>query len=200
MLCSLVYSALFATSLAYRVLEFTGKRCTGAQVGIDRLVEPSTCTALNKGISNSVLAKIDNFNNDKYTLKVHDTDDCTGNIIGSITGLNGCLNISQNTAGKAVQVIPVSSGHDTPNKGFVTDHQYNLASKNENVIKVPIMHAGFRTVQRSSRTENGTYLDESFDIFDPMTLEQLRELDEAWTVPWEVTATASTNETSLRSP
>lgn len=200
MLRSLVYSAFVATSLAYRVLEFTGKRCTGAEVGIDRLVEPSTCTALNEGISNSVLAKIDNFNDDKYALNVHDTDDCTGNIVGGTIGLNGCLNISQNAGGKAVQVIPVSIGHGTPNKDFVTNHQYNLASKDEKVIKVPIMHVGFRTVQRSSRTENGTYLDEAFDIFDPMILEQPRELDEAWAVPWEVTATDSTNETSLRSP
>ncbi|ODM16284.1 hypothetical protein SI65_08283 [Aspergillus cristatus] len=137
------------------------------------------------------------FKND-WKIHLHDTDDCTENIVGTITGLNGCLNIFQNATGKAIQVIPVSSDETT--RGFVTDHQYNLASKDEKVMKVPIMHAGFRTVQKSSGTENGTYLDEAFDIFESTTLEQLRELDETWAVPWEVTDTDSANETSLHSP
>lgn len=62
------------------------------------------------------------------------------------------------------------------------------------------MHAGLRTVQKSSRTENGTYLDEAFDIFESTILEQLREFDETWAVPWKVTDMDSVNETSLHSP
>jgi len=68
------------------------------------------------------------------------------------------------------------------------------------MVKTPIIHAGFRTVQNSSRTENENYLDEALDIFEPTTIEQLRELDGAWAVSWEVTKTDSTNETSLHSP
>jgi len=111
------------------VLEFTDERCTGAQVGIHRIAEPSTSTVLNEDVSTSILVKLDNFNDDQYIVKVHDTDDCTENIVGTITGLNGYLNISQNATGKAVQVIPVSS--DGTTRGFVTDYQYNLAGKNE---------------------------------------------------------------------
>lgn len=199
MLRPLVYSALFATSLAYRVFEYAGDRCTGAQVGLHRLAGPSACTPLNEGVATSVLVKIDNVNNDKYTTVIYDTEDCTGAIVGSLTNFNGCLDLYafHNTVGKAVQVIPASGKRDNPNKGFVTDQQYNLASKNETVMKVPIMRGGFYTSQKSNHSEDGTYLDEAFDIFNPMTPEQLKEDDEA--APYELTSTDATNGISTHS-
>lgn len=80
------------------------------------LNQASTCTAFDEGVPTSVLVKIDKLNDCTYTVNVYDTGDCTGNIVGSIIGRNGCLNISQNTAGKAVQVDPTYSGHKTPKK------------------------------------------------------------------------------------
>ena len=199
MLRSLVYSVIFATSLAYRVFEYTGDRCTGSQVGLHRLAGPSACTPLNEGVATSVLVKIDNVNDDKYTTVIYDTEDCTGAIVGSLTNFNGCLDLYafHNTVGKAVQVIPASGKRDDPNKGFVTDQQYNLASKNETVMKVPIMHGGFYTSQKANHSEDGTYLDEAFDVFNPMTPEQLKEADEA--EPYELASTDSTNYISMHS-
>lgn len=192
----LVYSALFATSLAYRVFDYTGDRCTGSQVGLHWLAGTSACTPLNKGVATSVLVKIDNVNDDKYTTVIYNTEGCTGAIVESLTNFNGCLDLYafHNTVGKVVQIIPVSGKCDEINKGFVTDQQYNLASKNEMVMKVPIMHGGFYTSRKSNHSEDGTFLDEAFDIFNPMTPEQLKEADEA--APYESTSTDMTNDIS----
>ncbi|KMK63755.1 hypothetical protein Y699_04585 [Aspergillus fumigatus Z5] len=202
MLWSRILPALVASAQAYRLFEYTGTRCTGAEVGILRLAGPSACTKLNEGVASSVLVKIDNIHDDQYSVNVYENEDCTGGIVGKITNINGCLDLYafHKTVGKAVQVVPVSKKRDrsvSATKGFVTDFQYNLPEETEQKMKVPIMHGGFRTISKSDHAEDGTYLNEAFGLFLPLPEENLAAVHELWSTPLEMAPYDSANETSL---
>ncbi|GFG10630.1 hypothetical protein IFM5058_05022 [Aspergillus udagawae] len=185
---SLVFSALFATTLGYRIFEYTGERCTGAEVGIHRLAGPSACNTLNEGVASSLLVKIDNVHDDQYSVNVYENDDCTGPIVGTVQNMNGCLNLHafSNTVGKSVQVIPVSKRSSTPmSEGFETDYLYNLRAEDEEHMKVPIAHGLFRTVDRANHTEDGAYVDEAFGMFLTTDLGHVSSIQSLWTVPIE---------------
>ncbi|KAE8382642.1 hypothetical protein BDV26DRAFT_277819 [Aspergillus bertholletiae] len=164
-----LYLSLFTATLGYRLFEYTGERCTGSNVGLHRLAGPSACAQLNKGVASSLLVKIDNVHDDLYQVNVYENKDCTGSIVGAIANTNGCLNLHIFSAvGKSVQVVPVSKKRNTSNiRGFETDSLYNLDEGIDGEIQVPIMHGGFSPAQKSYHSEDGTYLDEAFDLWIP---------------------------------
>ncbi|KAF7157483.1 hypothetical protein CNMCM5623_001744 [Aspergillus felis] len=172
---SWVYSALFATTLGYRLFEYTGERCTGAEVGIHQLAGPSACNMLNEGVALSLLVKIDNVHDGQYSVNVYPNDDCNGPVIRTIQHMNGCLNnlhASSNTAGKSVHVVPVSRESDTPtSESFEADYLYNLPAQDEEHMEVPIAHGLFRTVDKANHTEDGAYINEAFGMFLTTDLE-----------------------------
>jgi hypothetical protein len=198
---SFVYSALFATTLGYRLFEYTGERCTGAEVGVHRLAGPSACNKLNEGVASSLLVKIDNVHDDQYSVNVYENDDCTGPIVGTIQNTNGCLNLHafSNAVGKSVQVVPVSMAFDTPtSENFETDYLYNLPAQDEEHMKVPIAHGLFRTVDKANHTDDGAYVDEAFGMFLTSDLEHVSSIQRTWANPIEdVTSMESLNSTSI---
>jgi hypothetical protein len=186
---SLVYSVLFATTLGYRIFEYTGQRCTGAEVGTHRLAGHSACIKLDELVASSLLVKIDNIHDDKYAVNVYGNDDCTGPIVGAIQNMNGCLNnlhASSNTVGKSVQVVPVSQESDTPmNESFETDYLYNLPAEDDEHMEVPIAHGLFRRVDKANHTEDGAYVDEAFAMFLTTDLEHVSSIQSIWANPIE---------------
>ncbi|OJJ72262.1 hypothetical protein ASPBRDRAFT_89566, partial [Aspergillus brasiliensis CBS 101740] len=185
---SLIFSALFATTLGYRLFEYSGERCTGSQVGLLRLAGPSACNKLNEGVATSLLVKIDNVHDDQYSVNVYDTDDCTGSIVGTIQNMNGCLNLYafSNVVGKSVQVVPVPQKRDaTESEGFETDYLYNLPPPDDEHLKVPIAHGLFRTVEKSNRTDDGAYVNEAFGMFLSAEPEHVSNIQSLWAIPIE---------------
>ncbi|GMG43088.1 hypothetical protein BDV35DRAFT_217052 [Aspergillus flavus] len=182
MLRFVLYSSLFAATLGYRLFEYTGERCTGSNVGLHRLAGPSGCAQLNDGVASSLLVKIDNVHDDLYQVNVYENEDCTGSIVGAIANTNGCLNLHVfNTVGKSVEVVSVSKKRNTSDiGGFETDSLYNLDEGIDGEIQVPIMHGGFSTAEKSYHSEDGTYLDEAFDLWIPHEVDRHSMIKDLW--------------------
>ncbi|GFF32788.1 hypothetical protein IFM58399_03317 [Aspergillus lentulus] len=198
----LVYSALFATTLGYRIFEYTGQRCTGAEVRAHRLAGPSACIKLDEGAISSLPVKIDNVHVHRYSVNVYGNDDCTGPVVGAIQNMNGCLNnlhASSNTIGKSVQVVPVSRESDTPtSESFETDYLYNLPAGDDEHMEVPIAHGLFRRVDKANHAENGAYVDEAFGMFLTTDLEHVSSIQSIWANPIEdATSDESLNSSSV---
>ncbi|GKZ27739.1 hypothetical protein AbraCBS73388_005470 [Aspergillus brasiliensis] len=173
---SLILSALFATTLGYRLFEYSGERCTGSQVGLLRLAGPSACNKLNEGVATSLLVKIDNVHDDQYSVNVYDTDDCTGSIVGTVHNMNGCLNLYafSNVVGKSVQVVPAPQKRDaTESEGFETDYLYNLPPPDDEHLK------------KSNHTDDGAYVNEAFGMFLSAEPEHVSNIQSLWAIPIE---------------
>ncbi|OGM51269.1 hypothetical protein ABOM_000283 [Aspergillus bombycis] len=182
MYCFLLYSSLFTATLGYRLFEYTSERCTGSKVGLHRLAGPSACAQLNKGVVSSLLVKIDNIHDGLHQVNVYENEDCTGSIVGAIASTNGCLDFHVFSAvGKSVQVVHARKKRDTADiRGFETDSLYNLDEGIDGEIQVPIMHGGFSPAQKSYHSEDGTYLDETFDLWIPHEVDRHSIIKDLW--------------------
>ncbi|GAT27933.1 similar to An11g06480 [Aspergillus luchuensis] len=186
MLHLLVLSVLVATTIGYRLTEYTGNRCTEAETGFHRLAGATACSKLNTIDAKSILVKVDNIYDDQHSVIVYENDDCTGSILGVIENMNGCLNLHglNNVVGRSVKIIPGTVGSTVfANEGFETNYLYNLPAQDRSHIMVPIAHAFFRTVDITNHADDGTYDDEAFDIFITTELDHVLRLESNAAMP-----------------
>ncbi|GLA12757.1 hypothetical protein AnigIFM62618_008712 [Aspergillus niger] len=148
MLRLLFFPVLVATALGYRLTEYTGERCTRAEVGVHRLAGPSACSKLGNINAKAILVKTDNIYDDQHSV------------------MSTRKTTAQGPSSESVKVISGTVKSEVlENGGFETNHLYNLPAQDANHIMVPIAHAFFRTVDISHHADDGSYDDESFDMF-----------------------------------
>jgi hypothetical protein len=188
---SLVWLLLFTVSWAYRVMEYDMERCTHNAFRTHHLADPSACTKLNVRVASSILVKINNIHDDQYQLNVYDNNDCTGDVVGTLRNLNGCMDLfspDDNRVGRSVKLTQASASvatdpeRDWASKRFEADQMFNVDTLEENKFMAPIARGVFQYVERSDRSDDGTYRGKVIELFFPQSLKRLlaQEARDAW--------------------
>lgn len=188
---SLVWLLLFTATSAYRIMEYDRERCTHNGFRSYQLAHANNaCQKLNVRVASSILVKLDNVHDDQYQLNVYDNNDCTGDAVGAISNLNGCMNLfslDNNRVGRSVKLTPRAAltepERESTGKGFEAGLLFNADDfGKENKIMVPIARGVFQHVNRSDRSDDGTYRDDAIESFFPKSLKRLlaEEAQESW--------------------
>lgn len=186
---SIIWTLLFTATAAYRIMEFSQNKCSHREFRAHHLAEANSCAKLEPRVSSSILVKVDNIHDGEYQLKVYDSKDCTGDVVGSISNLNGCMDLfAGDHVGRSVMLTPIEKKPADPaafTRAFNTGRNYNMhLDKTGHVLDVPISYGVFRMI-RPSPTDDGTYLDEEIADFLPKPLKHVLALDVARAVPDE---------------
>ncbi|RMJ23657.1 hypothetical protein PHISP_05476 [Aspergillus sp. HF37] len=186
---SLVWLLLFMTTWAYWVTEYNEERCTHNGCRAYQLADANTCQKLDICVASSILVKIDNFHDDQYELNVYENNDCTGDVAGSISNLNGCMNLfshDSNRVGRSVKLTPKSASTEperqrgSASENFEAGRLFNapfLADKS--LLVVPVERGAFQFNRRSDRCDDGTYCSNAIEIFRTGPLGELLAQEEA---------------------
>ncbi|GLA13851.1 hypothetical protein AnigIFM62618_011106 [Aspergillus niger] len=161
----LFLAALHSFSLpvnSYRIFDYQGDKCNGAELNVHRLAGPSACTSLNIGITQSVFIKIDNIHDDQYDVVLHSSDSCDGRTVGLIHNTNGCLPADVPGFGKAHSICVVQTSSQTKklcraDEELESDLEYNMDSLREGTIQSPISPGVFVTIKKEDHDEDGFF-------------------------------------------
>ena len=184
---SLSWFLLFIATNAYWVTEYSEERCTHKGLSFHHLADTKSCHGLNTPVTSSILVKIDNFYDNQYQLNVYDNDNCTGDIIGAINDLNGCMNLyppnSNNRTGRSVALTTIPDSTNLGKKrysasenfeaGRAFNGDYLIGGRDGDLIAIPIARDNFRIGQLSDRSDDGTYRNGAIEIFYAGSLEEL---------------------------
>lgn len=178
-----VWLLLFTTSLAYQVMEFDNPHCTYNKFSSRHLAHLDVCAELNTLVASSILVKVDNLYDDQRELNVYDRKDCTGEVVATISNLNGCMDLDtpgNDRVGMSVKVTskststlekePTSKGFDavlTHNLNFPTSHRW------KDMLAVPVSYGVFRIIKISDCSDDGTCCDGTMEMFCAKSLEGL---------------------------
>lgn len=187
---SLSWFLFFIATNAYRVTEYSEERCTRKGLSFHHLAHTKSCHGLNVPVTSSILVKIDNFHDDQYQLNVYDNDDCTGDIVGTISDLNGCMNLyspDNNRTGRSVALTAIPDSTDPGKKQHLTSENFeagrtfngNYLTGGGDLIAIPIARDNFRLVQPSDRLDDGTYCNDAIETFRAGSLGELLSQEDA---------------------
>jgi hypothetical protein len=187
---SLAWLLLFTATSAYRVTEYEEERCTHNGLLFHHLADTNSCHKLNVRVASSILVKIDNFHDDQYQLNVYDNDDCTGDIVGAISDLNGCMDLyspDNNRAGRSVKLTTKPASTEPGKKRGSASENFEAGRPfnghfltGGSLLEVPVARGRFRFVWPSDCSDNGTYCDDNaIGMFCAGSLAELLAQEEA---------------------
>ncbi|RJE26837.1 hypothetical protein PHISCL_00862 [Aspergillus sclerotialis] len=178
---SLSWFLLFTATNAYRVTEYSEERCTHKGLSFHHLADTKSCHGLDVPVTSSILVKIDNFHDDQYQLNVYENDDCTGDIVGAISDLNGCMDLyspDNNRMGRSVALTAIpdpGKERHSASENFEAGRTFNgnYLTGGGDLIAIPIARDNFRLVRASDRLDDGTYDNDAIETFYAGSLGEL---------------------------
>lgn len=160
-----IIALLSTLAHSYRLLEYSGLECAGAQEGVFRLAGPSACTNLDYGKSESVLVKIDNVYDDQYTVEFYTDENCQGLVQREVSNSNSCVDIfSKFDASQNVKSVRVQNR--LPGKRSIEseDIMMDYGYSDDGNHYTPIAPGVFLPINMSDINADGTFNDPDDNI------------------------------------